>query len=368
VTQDYAKIGENQAMKILHKSIVKELAVTFLISLAFLNFILMMEKLLRLSRFLSGIGVSIIDMAQLIIYLQTQLFLLTIPMALLLSTLVVYGRLNLDNELIILRVSGMDFKEISKPVMILGALCFLLNMAVSFYIGPKSSVRLRDVITTIITTRTPLAIEAGTFNTSFKDIVIIIKEKPSTDTISGIFIYDGRNKNEPRILMAKEGKLSVSEGLNTSMYLKDGYIHIARGESTTELFFEKYNIVLRLETDAPSRKNAELTPFELIKETKQAEISRAVSLQLEFHRRLSLPLLCVILIFFGPPLALMAGKSGKLGGLALGLAVFTVYYVILIYGENLVRAGKIAHYIGAWTPTVILGLFALWIFKKESLK
>jgi len=64
----------------------------------------------------------------------------------------------------------------------------------------------------------------------------------------------------------------------------------------------------------------------------------------------------------------MAGKSGKLGGLALGLAVFTVYYVILIYGENLVRAGKIPHYIGAWTPTVILGLFALWIFKKENLK
>ncbi|MBM4141620.1 MAG: LptF/LptG family permease, partial [Nitrospira sp.] len=105
-------------MKIIHKSIVKELAVTFLISFAFLNFILMMEKLLKLSRFLSGIGVSIIDMAQLIIYLQTQLFLLTIPMAFLLSTLVVYGRLNLDSELIILRVSGMDFKEISKPVMV----------------------------------------------------------------------------------------------------------------------------------------------------------------------------------------------------------------------------------------------------------
>ncbi|MDH5202477.1 MAG: LptF/LptG family permease, partial [Nitrospirota bacterium] len=232
----------------------------------------------------------------------------------------------------------------------------------------KSSVKLKDVITTIITTRTPLAIEAGTFNTAFKDIVIMIKEKPSVDSLSGIFIYDGRNKNEPGVLMAKEGKIFVSEGLDTSIYLKDGYIHIARGNSTTELFFEKYNLLLRLETDAPSKKNAELTPFELIKEAKHAEASRAVSLQLEFHRRLSLPLLCVILIFFGPPLALMAGKSGKLGGLALGLAVFTVYYVILIYGENLVRAGKLPHYIGAWSPTVILGIFALLIFKRESSK
>lgn len=355
-------------MKIIHKSIVKELAVTFLISIAFLNFILMMEKVLKLSRFLSGIGVSIIDMAKLIIYLQPQLFLLTIPMALLLSTLFVYGRLNFDSELIIFRGSGMDFKEISKPVVILGAFCFVLNIAVGFYIGPKSSVKLRDEITNIIAIRTPLAIESGTFNIAFKDIVIMIKEKPSADTISGIFIYDGRNKNEPSVLMAREGKIYMSEGLNTSLYLKDGYIHIARGNSTTELFFEKYNLILRLESDAPSRKKAELTPFELLHDIKEAEKPRVASLQLELHRRFSLPLLCVILIFFGPPLALMAGKSGKLGGLALGLTVFTVYYVLLIYGENLVRAGKIPHYVGAWTPSVILGIFALWIFKKESLK
>jgi lipopolysaccharide export LptBFGC system permease protein LptF len=48
--------------------------------------------------------------------------------------------------------------------------------------------------------------------------------------------------------------------------------------------------------------------------------------------------------------------------------VFTIYYVLLIYGENLVRAGKITYYDGAWTPTFILGIFALWIFNKESKK
>ncbi|MEW6162788.1 MAG: LptF/LptG family permease [Nitrospirota bacterium] len=354
-------------MKTIHRSILKELVLTFLISLAFLNSILMMEKLLRLSRLLSGIGVTMIDMAKVIFYLQPQLFLLTIPMALLLSTLLTYGRLCLDNELVIQRTSGMDFKDISRPVFILGTSCFLLNIAVSFYVGPKSSIRLRDEIKNVVTTRTPLAIEEGTFNTSFKDIVIIIREKPSTDTISGIFIYDGRNKNEPRVLMAKEGKIYMSEGFNTNLYLKDGYIHIAKDSSTTEMFFERYNLILRLESDLPSKKNTELTPSELIKETGKRS-HRVLSLQLELHRRLSLPLLCIILILLGPPLALMAGKSGKLGGLALGLAVFTVYYVLLIYGENLVRAGKIPHYIGAWTPTVILGIFALWIFKKESSK
>jgi len=357
-------------MKIIHRSILKELTFTFILSLAFLNFILMMGRLLRLSRFLSDVGVSIADMTKIILCMQPPLLLFTIPMALLLSTLLTYGRLGLDNEFIILKTSGMDFKGISIPVFIIGALCFLLNIATSFYIGPKSNIKLRDEITNIIKTRTPLSIEEGRFNTSFRNIVIIVKEKPSADTIRGIFIYDGRDKDEPRILTARDGKIYVSEGFNINLHLKDGYIHIAKGNSTTELFFERYNMALELGSNPPSRRNAELTPFELIQAIrKEAEgMPHAASLQLELHRRLSLPLLCIILIFLGPPLALMAGKSGRLGGLALGLLVFTIYYMLLIYGESLVKASKIPHYVGAWSPAIILGLFAFWMFKKENVK
>jgi len=352
-------------MKIIHRSILKELIITFIFSVAFLNFILMTEKLLRLSRFLSGMGVSLFDMAKIIIYLQPQLLLLTIPMALLLSTLFTYGRLNHDSELVILRSSGMNFYGISKPVVTIGMICLVLNFAVSFYLGPKSSIKLREEITTIISTRTPLAIEEGVFNTSFKDMVVLIKEKLPDNIIKGVFIYDGRNKDEPRVLVAKEGKIFVSDDFSPNLQMKDGYIHIARESSTTELLFERYNIILTLESPPPSRKNSELTPLELIQEIGKTT-GHAASLKIEFHRRLSLPLLCIILIFLGPPLALMAGKSGKLGGLALGLAVFTAYYVILIYGENLVRARKVPDYLGAWIATVVLGVVAFVLFKRSS--
>lgn len=200
-------------MKIIHRSILKELVVTFLLSLASLNFIIMMEKLIKLSRILSGVGTSVIDMLRLILLLQPQLFLLTIPMALLLSTLLVYGRLNMDNELIILRISGMKFSEISAPVLIFGLLCFALNMAVGLYIGPKSSVQLRYAITDILRERTPSAMEEGSFTTSFKDIVIYVKHKTADNTMRGIFMYDNRNKNDPRILTAKEGRISAIEGI-----------------------------------------------------------------------------------------------------------------------------------------------------------
>ncbi len=366
---DYAKITHLLfSMKIIHKSILKELTFTFFLSLASLNFILMMEKLLRLSRFLSGVGTSILGMTKVFLYLQPQLFLLTIPMALLLSTLLTYGRLNMDNELVILRTSGMRFKGIMLPVAVLGLICFLLNLAVSFYIGPKSSLELRNEIINIIRLRTPLAIEEGQFNTFFEDMVMYVREKPSDNVVRGIFVYDSRNKEEAKVLIAKEGTISVKDENDINLFLEDGYINMAGGDSMTELFFQKYNIIMRLSSDAPARKNAELMPSEIMQKIDRTNPKYRAPLQLELHRRFSLPLLCIVLIFFGPPLAIMAGRSGKLGGLTIGLAVFTTFYMILIYGENLVRSGRLVHYIGAWVSTAILGISALLLFIRESRK
>jgi lipopolysaccharide export system permease protein len=353
-------------MKILHRFILKELILTFILSLASLNFILMTEKLLRLSRVLSGVGISIIDIAKLIGYIQPPLLLLTIPMAFLLSTLLVYGRLNIDNELIVMRMSGMNFKDISVPVAVLGVICFFVNIGVSFYVGPKSTCKLKEETVNIIKKRTPLAVEEGRFNTAFRNVVIFIKEKPSENTLREIFLYDNRNQREPRVLMAKEGFIGVQDGLTINLFLKDGYINMVKGERTTEVFFKRYNMTLRLESGPHTRKNAELTPSELLREIEKADAKDLASLYLDLYRRFSLPLMCIILIFLGPPLAMIAGKSGKLGGLTIGLVVFTAYYVLLIYGENLARAGKLPYSAGAWCATIILGIAALAIFRKES--
>jgi len=355
--------------KIIYRYVLKELLITFLLTLAFLNSVLMMEKMLRLSRLLSGVGATIYDMAKIIFYLQPQLLLLTIPMSLLLSTLLVYGRMNHDSEIIILKASGMDFRKISFPVMLLGLLSFLVSIAVSFYLGPASSAKLRSEIARIIAVGSTLAVEEGTFNTSFKDIVIFVKGKKGPDILENIFIYDSRRREEPRVLMAKEGKLFMQDSFSIGLDLKDGYMNITRSGTTTELFFDRYRFALVLDADSHSPKKAEFTPRELLQKARTAETEKTKApLLLEFHRRLSLPTVCLILVFLGPPLSLLSGKSGRLGGLAIGLLVFTMYYVMLIYGENLVTGGRIPHYVGAWAPTVILGVIAVVAFRTENSK
>lgn len=355
--------------KIIYRSILKELFVTFLVTLAFLNSVLMMEKMLRLSRLLSGVGASLTDILKIILLLQPQLMLLTIPMALLLSTLLVYGRMNHDSETIILRAIGMDFKKISFPVAVVGLCCFLLSIAASFYLAPKGSSRLREEVKTIIAVGSTHAIEEGTFNSSFKNIVILVKAKKPPDRLEDIFIYDSRRKEEPRVLMAREGRLFMQNDMTIGIDLRNGYMNITKDAAMTELFFKRYRFSLNLDYDTGSPRKKEFTPLQLMQKIRQTDDGRDKrSLYLEFNRRLSLPAVCLLLIFLGPPLSLLSGKSGRLGGLAIGLFVFTVYYVLLAYCENLVLAAKIPYYVGAWFPTVLLGAFSLIMFRRESLR
>jgi len=353
-------------MFILHRFIIRELLVTFTLSVIFLNSTLMMEKLMKLSKLLSSVGASGRDIGEVILYIQPQLLILTIPMSMLLAVLLTYGRLNSDNELVIMKSIGMPFRLISRPVMYIGIVLFILNLGISFYLGPWSGVALREKITNILVTRAPLAIEEGIFNTSFKDMVILIREKPSPREISGIFISDDRNKAEPKIIVAKEGHI-VSESDSLSFILTDGHVYIVSQNALTEIHFATYYFKLIPSMKGSAKNVAEYTPQELLAETvKQPQ--RKIFFLIEFHRRLSMPALCLIIIFLGPSLSLIAGKSGRLGGLTLGLFIFGAYYIIMIYGENLAKSGSLPHYIGAWLSFAILALISVISFERVNRK
>jgi lipopolysaccharide export system permease protein len=341
-----------------------ELAIAFIMSLLFLNFTLMMEKLLRLSRILSGVGATSDDMARIVLYLQPQILILTIPMALLLATLLTYGRLNADNELIILKSCGMSFRQISKPVIFLGIICFGLSILMSFYLGPRGAEALRMKITEILTVRAPMTIEEGVFNTSFKDVVLLVKKKPTPETLSEIFIVDERKKDEQKVVVARQGTITQEQG-SLNFQLSNGQVSITKKNTVTELSFGSYQFKLTPSAEPATRKNSELTPPELLRAANESPDMR-MSFLLEFHRRLSMPAVCLIVIFLGTALSLIAGKSGRLGGLTIGLGIFAAYYTLLLYGEKLARAETVPHFLGAWLSFIVLSTVSIIIFERVN--
>jgi lipopolysaccharide export system permease protein len=353
-------------MKTLDRFILKELVTALLLGLFAFNFVLVTEKLLKLTKLLASVGASVFDVAMLVVYLQPKLTVLTTPIAMLLAILVTYGRLNSDSELIVMRTGGMSFRELSRPVFLLGTGCFLLGALVSLFLVPISSRNLRESVADVIARRAPYAIEEGIFATAFGDAVVYVKEKPDESTLRGIFVYDARRPDRPVAMYAREGTLSSPGGREVSFDLSGGHMYLLRGSSMMDLSFTRYRLHLPFAGGSPSRGLDELTPIGLYREARTYEGRPRIERLLELQRRLSLPALCLVLMFAGPPLALMAGKTGRLGGLTLGLVVFAAYYGLLMYAENLAVSGAIPHAAGAWGPMVLLSAFSLWMFRREE--
>jgi lipopolysaccharide export system permease protein len=79
-------------MTIIFKALTKELLQNIFLSLAFLNSLLIIEKLLKLSKVFASVGIDLINLFKIVILLQPQLLIFTLPMALLMGILLTYGR------------------------------------------------------------------------------------------------------------------------------------------------------------------------------------------------------------------------------------------------------------------------------------
>ena len=352
-------------MKTIHKSTLKELALALLISLPLLNFILMMEKVMKISRLMSSVGASAGEFFRVILYMQPELMLLTLPMSFLLSVLYVYGRMNADSELVALRAGGMSFRQAVLPAFIVGAACMLAGFFVSFHLGPEGRRDVRLSVTSTLRARAPYAIEPGVFNTLVKDAVIYVAGGRD-GRLSGVFIYDRRSPKRTLVVYAKRGSIGLAEERGSSLLfdLRDGLIHIVKGSRLTEIFFQDYRMVLPLALEKPGVRLEEMTPGALMALAARRKGEPKTEAILELYRRFTFPLFNLAMMFMAPALSMYAGKKARLGGLAMGTLVFSVYYMLLTNFEKMSEAGRLPAFWGGWSAFLIILAVSVFVFRK----
>ena len=96
---------------------------------------------------------------------------------------------------------------------------------------------------------------------------------------------------------------------------------------------------------------------------------RAAAYEVEIHKKYAIAVACLVFALVGAPIALRFQRGGV--GLVLGVsvAVFTVYYIGLIGGEELGDRLLVSPFLAMWTPNLIFataGLFGLWRIRKPG--
>ncbi|MBI5100186.1 MAG: LPS export ABC transporter permease LptF [Nitrospirae bacterium] len=344
---------------IIHRTIFKELFINLVVIIFSLSIILFMEKFVKITRLLMGKGTDINDIFKIFIYLQPSILLLSIPMAILIAIFITYGRMSTDSEIVVLKGCGLSFLGMSRAALILSAVFFAALLFVSLYLLPRGMVSFKKTLYETIIRKASMTFEEEAFSDVFKGNVIYVKELSSMNHFKGIFVYreTAKTDNEPKmpmVIVAEGGMMSSNpeEGL-INLTMNNGFIHTFNKNTSSEIAFSKYDLVLTTGIDQEKIKPEDIKTIKLWKGS-----NKIIPWAIELHRRLALPFACIIFGILGPALSNRMGKIGRLGGLSLSLSILIFYYLLLIIGESLARTGKIPAFWGGWTPNLFFGVLA----------
>src|SRR3954465_12791936 len=134
-------------MKLIDRSISRELAVNLFFAIAVLSLVLVVGNIFRkLLPLLVNHDVPVEYLLSFIAYVLPFSLIFTIPWGLLTAILLVFGRLSADNELIALRSNGVSITRICVPLLFLAIACTAICLWLNVQVAPAAQERLRSTI------------------------------------------------------------------------------------------------------------------------------------------------------------------------------------------------------------------------------
>ena len=358
-------------MKIIDRYILKEFLPPFALGLLLFTFVLLTNKIYKLTDLMVNKGVSLIDIIKLISYIMPSFLTLTIPMAVLLGALVAFGRLSTDGEVTALKASGLPFRRMVAPVAAISVVAALVTGYFSLYLGPEKARTFKKDLFLIAKNSAFVNVEEEVFNDSIKGMIIYAHKMTAPNEMEGVFISDERDPKQPYVIIARKGIIDVdlSTGL-ANLKLFQGSMH-KKGDkpgSYQEMDFDTNSLSINLyekyfNDDGDKKTKREMSLAELREVARQMEVqgSNDNPLLTEYYKRFTVPLACIIFAIAGPPLGLFSRRSGKSSGITIALAIFAVYYVIMKGGENLASAGRLNPLVAALLPNVVIGALGVYL-------
>jgi lipopolysaccharide export system permease protein len=422
-------------------------------------FVLFMQFLWKYVDDLIGKGLDTYTLAKLFFFVILTTFPLALPLAILLSSLMTFGNLGEQFELVALKSTGMSLQKIMSPLIIVA---FLTSVGAFFFSNnmlPYVNLKMNSLLYDIQQKKPAFNIKEGIFYNGIEGYTIRIERKESDGiTCHNIMIYDhtqnaGNNKvitSEYGIMKLTEDKqflsidlfngTSYEEMINTKkpnshtltrskfkeQTIKFDLAGFRLMRSQEDMFRSNYEMLniaqinksidsLTIEKEKGislfKNKFSEIFPggkknkqkkdsvnFPVIQPTnpQPVAISSAVnekerlidmalnlarnkkyyaenvlsdtnnidhpivSLNIQWHKKFSLSLACLVLFFVGAPLGAIIRKGGLGMPVVVSVIIFIFFWVIMISGEKMVNEEVLPAYIGMWIATIVttpLGLF-----------
>lgn len=191
------------------KGFIAPLIVTFFIAL----FVLIMQFLWTYIDDIVGKGVGMIILMELISYLSVSLFPMALPIAVLISSVMIMGNMSERYELASFKSAGVPLLRVMAPLILFATGIAIFSFLCSNYFIPVANLQFKSRLYDIRKQKPTLNLEQGVFNEDFQNIIIHIgKKEADNKTIHDVLIYDHlNNQNRLNMITARRGEMFNTE-------------------------------------------------------------------------------------------------------------------------------------------------------------
>lgn len=211
--------------------IVKSFALLFVGTFFICLFIFMMQFLWRYIDELVGKGLEMTVLAKFFVYSALTLVPASLPLAILLASLITFGNFGERYELLAMKAAGISLFKVMRPLIIFVTLLCCVSFYFQNVIGPKAQVDLWTLLLSMKQKSPELDIPEGVFYDEIEGYNLYVKNKNrDTGILYNVMIYITKEGfDNTRIIAADSGKLEMTAD---KQHL---YLHLYSGEQFENL-------------------------------------------------------------------------------------------------------------------------------------
>ena len=363
---------EIENIKLLDKYILKQVIEVFIMGvLIFTSIIFASDTFITLIKQIAKYGIPFKIAFMLVILSLPSVFVMTIPMGILLSTVMTLNKLSLDSELTVMRACGIGFNRIAKPIFIFAIIMAITSFVINETVVPVMTKQSKDLALWSFSQKN---VPDGKHNFTFEELSndgglkrLFYVEYCENKTLHNITLLDSSKDDTIHVLQAKEGGTSP-EG----WVFNNGIVYTIAdmGKVLNSTFFSEsvaqFGVDLKKEMGknvANERNFMQLAHY--LNVTKGLDTEKKRSLYIDLFDKIALPLTTLVLVLIGVPLAITPPRVRYNRGFLLSILVIFIYYLIRALSISFGEAGTLPAIIAAFLPNIILTIAGVALYYRK---
>ncbi len=361
-------------MRTIRNYVMREVLKVFLLSVFVVAFVMLIVNFLKLPDLIVNKGISPHLLGRFVFYFSLTVLSYVLPIAMLTSVVLVFGRFSADNEIDAIRSSGIGLFWIGLPVFLFGFAVSLFALLLNDKIIPYSHFQMRKISIDIGLKSPGAYLEPGRFIDEFPGYIMFIYQMPAPNKLRYIRIYQLRNDLPARTIVADRGDVVVDKDAGKI------HLHLLKGTSDEpnprnpmqvyKLNFKDYYMNLSIPgmRKKIDKKLKEYSLKELFAEKTRLE-KQGIGIrpiEAQISSKIALSFAPFVFGIIGLPFSIKVKRQEKSIGMVIVIFIAVAYYLLLLGAEALSIWGMLSPWVGMWMPNIVLLFAGLFILKRQG--